>query len=1044
MRTHLSELETFCRVLNRRHFVLGIALFLIDWACAWGLLAAWDKWVSPIQESTSFILLVIVCLLYLVSLYPVIRWYRKTWRLNLKRMASRLESSFPELNDLLVTATHLESKQLTSPNPLEAHVMQSAGQRLGKLNWRKAVTNPFERLGTVYGILATGLLLLLATFQSVVLQKAMHHLRDDFGRAPTGLVLSPLPEDIPAQSDLNIGFVIHRWQKQALIEWIDSAGNNREPVVVDDDGKGVFTFYEVTESLQFRIVTPSLRSGWKNLEVYEPARIESLSTTIVPPAYTRLPERTIHGLVDMELVQGSGISMLAVSGGAASVDLLTKAGAQTFEGKAEDSFKLEFLPEASTPYRLRLRDSKQRESTTSSATITLLPDNPPTVEILSPEKDSVLAPGDIFPVELFAADDYGLSSGRIHLALSGKDLDPLKIPLEQVMQTDEAGNSLPLKETELQSLIDLAALEAEDGDLLAIHVVMEDNRMPDPNRTRTELLFIEIREPIEPIEMDGMPMEQKPIDFREIIEEQKRLLRESHRVDSATPATRKQMLQEIPAGLGAVSVEIQRIYNEVETALVSSNRMDLAALFMRALADNARATELLQNDRVNASLPPQASSLSALLKLENAFRQNIKSKQPSEGSSGEGEGGESKEQAEQGPSEGKSIADALKEAKKKLDDIIREQNALVSEFDRASRSGWSGQQAATSAKAQGQLGEETRALRRELNGIPGSENAGAALAQARRQMNEASTSAATEDAGAALRSGYRAREALRTAAAELAGLIADTASRELEAAAQAASKLAEQQAAAAGSSQAAAEGNPTESELAAMEARQRDLKERLEDLLASMQERARDAARTDPRLGEALQEAARNAGQRGTSGNMERAANALLYGQPGMAAPMQTAAASQLSQLAGDLRAAREEMENDPARRARELNRELQTTLEELQNHARNPETAPRERLDEIREEWSSRFMELQKLSGLPQFGNLSGRMAGSAEGPWDGQLSDTRDALMQGARLLQSFLFDEASQSSLRMNRESAPPPDQYRKMVEQYFRRLAREPEE
>lgn len=88
--------------------------------------------------------------------------------------------------------------------------------------------------------------------------------------------------------------------------------------------------------------------------------------------------------------------------------------------------------------------------------------------------------------------------------------------------------------------------------------------------------------------------------------------------------------------------------------------------------------------------------------------------------------------------------------------------------------------------------------------------------------------------------------------------------------------------------------------------------------------------------------------------------------------------------------------------------------------------------------------MELQKLSGLPQFGNLSGRMAGSAEGPWDGQLSDTRDALMQGARLLQSFLFDEASQSSLRMNRESAPPPDQYRKMVEQYFRRLAREPEE
>jgi hypothetical protein len=119
-------------------------------------------------------------------------------------------------------------------------------------------------------------------------------------------------------------------------------------------------------------------------------------------------------------------------------------------------------------------------------------------------------------------------------------------------------------------------------------------------------------------------------------------------------------------------------------------------------------------------------------------------------------------------------------------------------------------------------------------------------------------------------------------------------------------------------------------------------------------------------------------------------------------------------------------------------------TLEELQSHARNPEEAPKERLSEIQEEWSTRFMELQQLSGLPQFGSLSGQIAGGAEASWDQQLSMTRGILQEGAGLLQAFLFNEGSQSNLQMNRDSAPPPDQYRKMVEEYFRRLAREPEE
>lgn len=1040
MKQHFTELLRFSHVLNRRHMILGAGLWLSDWVLAWGLIAAYDAWIDPIRESTAAWLLLGICILYLVSLLPILRWYKRNCRLDLNRVARRIEQAFPELNDLLVTAAHLESRNLAAPNPLEVHVFESAAQQLESIDWRAGATRLHERLPVVSATLFAGLLLALLSLQLVPLRKALYHIEDGFGANPSGITFSAVPEELPAPSDLNVELQVNRWQKQALIEWADAAGTHSEPVVIDAAGRGVFTFYGVTESIRFRVETPALRSAWMGVEAYEPARIEKLETIVSPPAYTGLPENAYNDLRDIEVPEGSKVSFAVKAGAARTVELVTVDGSTALETSGPGSFTTRFVPTRTTPYSFHLSDARNRVSKTAGRNLTLLPDKPPTVEILKPQRDSVLSPDAVFPVELFAADDYGLARGRIHLALSGTDATPLAIPFDQVIERDESGRPLPLREATLASLIDLARLEAGDGDLLAIHIEVEDSREPVPNLTRTDLLFIEIRTPVEPVEMDGMPMEQTPIDFRELIEEQKRLLRETHRIEVASASTREALVQEIPAGLGGLAVEIRRIFNEVQAAIVSAGRDDLSDLFLRALAENSRAIEAFATGQPAESVSPQSTSLSALLKLENAFRQNTRSKKPSKGSSGEGESGEPDEEKTQEPAQGESVGQALKAAMQQLEQLIKQQNALVSEFDRAAQSSWSLEQAGASAQAQEQLGQETNELRLELNSLEGSGAARQSLAEARQHMQSAAANAADTDAGGALRDGYRAREALRFAASELAAMLDEAASQELAGAARAASQLAKEQAAAGAASAAAAD--PAEAELAEMEQTQRELKERLDSLLEQMQARAQQAAGSSPQLSEALQQAARNAGQRGTSGSMERAANALLYGQPGMAAPIQAAAANELSQLADELQAARARMLSDPARRALALNRELEAALEELASHARQPESAPQERLQEIAREWNARFMELQQLTGDPRFGNLAGRIASGATGQWDGQLGETRTLLQQGSGLLREFLFEEASQSGLHMNREAAPPPDQYRKMVEEYFRRLAREP--
>jgi hypothetical protein len=227
-----------------------------------------------------------------------------------------------------------------------------------------------------------------------------------------------------------------------------------------------------------------------------------------------------------------------------------------------------------------------------------------------------------------------------------------------------------------------------------------------------------------------------------------------------------------------------------------------------------------------------------------------------------------------------------------------------------------------------------------------------------------------------------------------------------------------------------------------MEADQRALREHYEDFLQALEAQARAAASFSPDASRSLMEAAGRARSQSTGSDMERAANALLYGQPGMASPMQSSAARQLADLSASLSEAREQMGNNPMARARALNRELMAALEELASYARQPEAAQPGRLDEMRQDWSSRMEELGQISGDPRFGGLSGQLGQASPGEGPDQLAEARMVLQEGAGLLHEFLFNESSLSGMQINRQTAPPPDAYRRMVEDYFRRLANEP--
>ena len=110
-----------------------------------------------------------------------------------------------------------------------------------------------------------------------------------------------------------------------------------------------------------------------------------------------------------------------------------------------------------------------------------LPDEPPVVEISSPAQDLEL-PFDAEPllIDLFAADDHGISDLRLHISHDG-------IKKEDLLFVDPVE-----KEKSVTGILDLSEFPLAVGDLLTYIAFAEDNREPEGQIARSEVYFIEI------------------------------------------------------------------------------------------------------------------------------------------------------------------------------------------------------------------------------------------------------------------------------------------------------------------------------------------------------------------------------------------------------------------------------------------------------------------------------------------------------------------------------------------------------------------------
>ena len=266
-------------------------------------------------------------------------------------------------------------------------------------------------------------------------------------------------------------------QANLVIGEPDSADCKSVAMFPRSGGKWQAVLPRVLETTNYFVTAGRGRSETYNIQVLDAPKIEEVSYTITPPAYTNLPARkgrhpqdAITGLSGTE-VQFSILATRPLSGGVLRID--------NGKGKEPTTVALSVSPDdpqevigstqilRSGQWHVSVIGSNSVESEWEvPIEVELLIDESPIVRITQPRQRSYATPTTKIPVAVVGEDDYGIARMRLYRIIDGSRPVPVDLPADK-SRVVQGGSMLPLADFGLEA-----------GDKLTLFARVDDTR-PD-------------------------------------------------------------------------------------------------------------------------------------------------------------------------------------------------------------------------------------------------------------------------------------------------------------------------------------------------------------------------------------------------------------------------------------------------------------------------------------------------------------------------------------------------------------------------------------
>lgn len=1041
-------MANFVRRLKRESRSLIIArslgALLVGFLAWSGLLVLLDLYdaFSPIQERDVSIWVLGALATSLISFLVL---FLRVWvkRPSPQELARQVESAHPQLRDLLNTAIEIEAKH-EDPPLMERRVLRQLDKKAHLMDWGKGLRPSSSFLNfLIFGFLA-GIALSLWNFERSPMTKVRAVISGEPGLevwtslsgSIEGLLNGPDAEyrrgtDISIRADI---VRAHRGKKEAWIEWFEHNRTVRLSMLPTAiPGRLEFILPSLQETVRYRVVTPSLQSDWHEIVPYDPPSLEFARWEITPPAYLQMDPVIHDGFGYIEAPENSSIQLdVRVKGVPEKISarLLGKDKNVTLEKAGQVTFSWSGKMDKEWSARLALSDLAQPGRPAvlhDSISFSPIPDEPPIVEITEPAKDLEL-PFDADPllIEVFAADDHGVSDLRLHISHDGvKNEQELFInPVE--------------KEKAVTGILDLSEYPLAVGDVITYMAFVADNREPESQLARSEIYFIEILPPEGNMtDMDeqaggGMEGDTKEIPIRQFINRTKQIIRDTYDAMMKEGLPREDQSLALCAEALSLKNEMTKTYDEFEGMFPIVDGLDLGELLNEATYHIEQTEIFTGNQELEESVESSEQTLRKLVQLYALMQQLEKQKakgkgqgQPSESSGEQGEQKEEKEDPSKDPAQ--QLEDLAKELEE-LKDLEERQDSLNEQIGQAAGRGQSGQSNLDLASSQEAIKRDLDGLRKQRYDRSGKLGDVSNLDQAGGEMKQGAGDLRRDQPRQAQPHGELASEALGRAISQVEQEMSQLAADLVDQLTSRAEQLGEGQGNLRAQTNDAGGGQGER-----LRQDQESLNQGVEQLLDQIDRTARTLGKFQERATEELLNAARDAKAGGLEKAGKRASNSLLYEAFPQASKEQGKVQQGLDDLQGGLQDLEDRLRyGDSA--------ELGELAEHLQKMRQEGRGMGEEEFRKSNEEAAQAVGNLPDSDSDERLLNLTRMFEESAiaEEIMNGR-SLSAGAVEEASRLVEQFFWQQAAEQNLRRNHQATRAPAGYRKQVQEYFRRIA-----
>ena len=677
-------------------------------------------------------------------------------RVSDEQAALYLEENEPSLEATVLSALEVGGDDAKASEALERRLLDNALDRAQRVNYGRRIEQ--GRLYRASGGLAAAAFATLALllFGPVQLRHGAAALllpnRNVETVNPYSIAVTPGDVTIARGSDQLVSAQLLGFESDDVRIFVKSGSSDAfDQLTMLPGGTESFKVLLIGlhEDTQYFVASSGIRSATHSIEVADLPYVERLELEYHFPAYTRLPPRRVEDAGDVVALEGTEVTLrilptILTPGGRVLVNgtpaELVDRGDGTWSGKLrvedEGYYEIELaradgtLVSASPQYR-----------------IDVLSDQPPSVSLSKPGRDTRASPIDELFLEARADDDYGIAELALIYSANGEAEDTIDLYGSAPATEVTAGHTLYLEEFSL-----------EPGDVISYYAQARDNNRSTRARTVTsDMYFVQIR----PFRIDYRQGEQSG----------------GGGGTGASGAARNDALSDLQRQVVAATFNLARDEedlperefkeNVVSVRLAQSRiREQVAGLHQRLLArgmgtdpqfqriaellpqaieEMENAEKLLEDGKPKEAISPEQKALLHLQKAEETYEATV-----TQGGGGGGSGGGASaedladlfeleldklknqyETLQRG--ERQRASEQLDGALEKLKELARRQQQMAERQRRqASQPGGGG----TASRGQRQLAEETEEAARQLERLARETN-DQRLMEASRQLQEA-------------------------------------------------------------------------------------------------------------------------------------------------------------------------------------------------------------------------------------------------------------------------------------------------------------------